>query len=144
MFGMIPFNRSERNLFNYLDQIERNFRDDDFAEAMQFRCDVQDAGDAYLLEAELPGFDRKDIDVNLEGSALVISAKRDSKTETKSKDGSFLRRERKRGSFCRSFDATDIDVERVRASYKNGVLKLTLPKKNVEPPSARRIEISEE
>ena len=59
MFGLIPFERdnslSTQNLFNYLDNIEKSFfRDMD--PAAQFRTDIKDAGNEYLLEAELPGF----------------------------------------------------------------------------------------
>lgn len=142
MFGMIPFDRSERNLFNYLDQMERNFWDGSISDAMQFRCDVQDKGDNYLLEAELPGFDANDINIDLEGNRLTISAQRDESTENKAEDGSYLRRERKFGAFSRSFDVSAIDTDHIDASYKNGVLELSLPKKTAQVSTARHIQIA--
>ncbi len=144
MFGMIPFDRNEHSLFNYLDEMERNFWSGNISDAMQFRCDVQDKGDSYLMEAELPGFESKDIKIDLNGSNLVISAQRDESTEKKDENGGYLFRERKCGSFSRSFDVSGIDTDSIRASYKNGVLELVLPKKNAQLPSARRIEIAEQ
>lgn len=142
MFGMIPFDRSERNLFNYLDQMERNFWNGSISGAMQFRCDVQDKGDRYLLEAELPGFDANDININLEGERLTISAQRDECIENKTEDGSYLRRERKLGAFSRSFDVSTIDTDHIDALYKNGVLELSLPKKTAQVSTGRHIQIS--
>ena len=54
MFGMIPFTRQENNLFRYLDNMEREMMSG-FGDFSQFRCDIQDKGGSYLLEAELPG-----------------------------------------------------------------------------------------
>ena len=75
MFDLIPFGRNERNLFNYLDNVERSFWDGSISNMAQFRCDVQDKGDSYLLEAELPGFEREDIGIDLDGTTLVITAR---------------------------------------------------------------------
>ena len=141
MFDMIPFGRSERNLFNYLDHIEKDFWDGSLSGMAQFRCDVQDKGDRYLLEAELPGFEKEDISIDHDGTSLVITARHNSETGEKDKDGSYVRRERKFGSFSRSFDLAGIDSEGITAAYKNGVLELTLPKQRAEAPVARRIAI---
>ena len=54
MFGMIPFGREENSLWNYLDNMERSLFTG-FGDMSQFRCDIQDKGGHYLLEAELPG-----------------------------------------------------------------------------------------
>ena len=129
MFDLIPFGRNERNLFNYLDNVERSFWDCSISNMAQFRCDVQDKGDSYLLEAELPGFEREDIGIDLDGTTLVITARHSSESGEKDKDGNYLRRERKFGSFSRSFDVSGVDTEHISAAYKNGVLELTLPKR---------------
>ena len=127
MFDLIPFGRNERNLFNYLDNVERSFWDGSISNMAQFRCDVQDKGDSYLLEAELPGFEREDIGIDLDGTTLVITARHSSESGEKDKDGNYLRRERKFGSFSRSFDVSGVDTEHISAAYKNGGLELTLP-----------------
>lgn len=144
MFNMIPFNNGERNLFDYLDEMERNFWDGSITDTKQFRCDIQDKGDSYLLEAELPGFERENIHIDQEGDTLTISASTDTSNEKKSEDGSYLRRERKVGSFSRSFDVSGIDTDQIQATYRNGVLSLNLPKKNAQLPNSRRIEIAGE
>ncbi len=143
MFGMIPFDRNEHSLFNYLDEMERSFWNGSISDAMQFRCDVQDRGDHYLMEAELPGFESKDIKIDLDGDKLTISAQRDENEEKKDENG-YLFRERKFGSFSRSFDVSGIDTDKVHASCKNGVLELVLPKRSARLPGARRIEIADQ
>lgn len=144
MFDLIPFGRNERNLFGLLDNVERSFWDGSISNMAQFRCDVQDKGDSYLLQAELPGFNREDIGIDLDGTTLVITARHNSESEEKDKDGNYLRRERKFGSFSRSFDVSGVDTEHIGAAYKNGVLELTLPKQAARAPQARRIEIAGE
>ena len=85
MFDLIPFGRNERNLFNYLDNVERSFWDGSISNMAQFRCDVQDKGDSYLLEAELPGFEREDIGIDLDGTTLVITARHSSESGERTK-----------------------------------------------------------
>ena len=106
--------------------------------------DIRDAGDKFVLEAELPGFEREDIGIDLDGTTLVITARHSSESGEKDKDGNYLRRERKFGSFSRSFDVSGVDTEHISAAYKNGVLELTLPKQAARVPQARRIEIAGE
>ena len=84
MFGMIPFGREENSLWNYLDNMERSLFTG-FGDMSQFRCDIQDKGDHYLLEAELPGFQKEDISLDLAGDSLVITARHTSETEDKQK-----------------------------------------------------------
>ena len=141
MFDLIPFGRNERNLFNYLDNVERSFWDGSISNMAQFRCDVQDKGDSYLLEAELPGFEREDIGIDLDGTTLVITARHSSESGEKDKDGNYLRRERKFGSFSRSFNIKSIDTDAITAEDNDGVLTLTMPEKTPEVPAARRLEI---
>ena len=74
MFGMIPFGREENSLFNYLDNMERSLFTG-FGDMSQFRCDIQDKGDSYLMEAALPGFNNEDICIDLNGDSLMITAR---------------------------------------------------------------------
>ena len=104
--------------------------------------DVQETADAYLLEAELPGFDEKQIKVQVEGGKLSIESNKDEEKKEE-KDGAFLLRERRNVSFSRSFTLPEnADTESVSAVFKNGVLSLEI-KKRAE--NARRlIEITAE
>lgn len=140
MFGMIPFGREENSLFNYLDNMEKNLFAG-FGDVSHFRCDIQDKGDSYLMEAELPGFQKEDIAVDVNGDTMVITARHNSETGDKDEKGNYVRRERKFGSYSRSFDVTGIDADNIKASYNNGILELTLPKKAEENTSTRSIQI---
>ena len=139
MFGMIPFDRRDSSLFDMLDNFERNFFGTSSNTASSFRTDIRDEGDKFVLEAELPGFKKEDIKLDLKDGVLTISAQHSSENEEK-KD-SYVRRERRYGSFSRSFDVSGIQEDHISAAYNNGVLELTLPKAQPEVPAARQIEI---
>ena len=141
MFGLTRRNYYPVNTYNpwqEMEALERRFFDpvmNDF-----FRTDVTDEGDHYLLETDLPGFDKNDIHLELEGDTLTIRAERHAKTEQMEKD-KIVRMERSYGSYSRSYDISEIDAEAIKAKYDNGVLQLTLPKREQLPPASRKIEI---
>ena len=142
MFDLIPFGRNERNLFQYLDNMEKNLFDGLDSRVSRFRTDILDKGDRYVLEADLPGFKKEDIQLDLEGDILTIRAEHTEEKEDKDEKKQYVRRERRYGSFSRSFDVSGIQTEQIAASYENGVLKLDLPKAAPVPaPSSRRIDI---
>ncbi len=107
----------------------------------EFKTDIQDKGDSFLLEADLPGFRKEDIHIDLDGDTMTISAERHSEREDKDKEGGYLRCERSYGSYRRAFDVSGIEESAMTASYTDGVLRLTLPKKQQVVSGARRIEI---
>ena len=141
MFGMLPFDRSDNNLFDTFDAFTRDFFRKSNAELPAFRTDIRDTGDAYLLEAELPGFKKEDISLDLKEGILTITAAHSESSEKKGEDGSYIRRERRYGSFQRSFDVTGIDEAAITAAYENGVLALTLPKAKPAEPESKKIVI---
>ena len=143
MFELIPFDRTIRHMTNFdpfreLDNMERSFFVNGSV-VSAFRTDVSDTGDAFKLEAELPGFSKDDIKIDIENDCLTISAERKFDDEDKKKN--FVKRERFYGSYSRSFDVTGIDTDAIEASYNDGVLTLTMPKKKAEVPASRRLEI---
>lgn len=138
MFGMIPFERND-NLFNVFDNFERNFFGGNTVSA--FRTDIRDEGDKFVLEAELPGFAKEDIQLNVKDGILTITAQHKESNDEKDKKGNYIRRERRYGSFTRSFDISGIQEHAITAAYNNGVLELDLPKAQPEVPVARQIEI---
>lgn len=140
MFELMPFSREERSLFDYLNQMERSFFGGGNPAVKQFCTDILDKGDHYLLQAELPGFAKEEIQIHLDGDRLTVSAEHKEETEEK-QDGQFVRRERRYGSFARSFDVSGIDATGIRAAYNNGVLELTLPKQQAQVPPTRQIEV---
>ena len=141
MFGMIPFERGNDNFFDLFDNFERKFFGNSSASLQDFRTDIRDAGDRFILEAELPGFQKEDIKLDLKDGILTITAQHSENKEEKDDKGQYIRRERRYGSFSRSFDVTGVDEEHITASYNNGVLELSLPKVVPVVPEAKRIAI---
>ena len=141
MFGMIPFERSDDNFFDLFDNFERKFFGNSNAAIPDFRTDIRDAGDRFVLDAELPGFNKEDIKLDVKDGILTISAQHTENKDEKDDKGSYIRRERRYGSFTRSFDITGVDDEHITASYNNGVLELNLPKAVPVVPEAKRIAI---
>ena len=148
MFEIIPmthFNRALRSPFADFDNLARAFFDEPFfsakAQIRPFRTDIKKTDEGFVLEADLPGFDKKDISVRLEGDVLTIKAQRHSESEDKDKKDSFVRIERSFGTYERSFDVSGIDTENVGAKYENGVLSLTMPAKQPQTPPSRQLTI---
>lgn len=103
------------------------------------RIDVTERDNAYEVRAELPGAKREDIGVEIEGSRISISAKTNAEAERKEGD-KLLYSERTSESYARSFELPQaVDSSATVAKFENGVLTLTLPKKDA--PKTRRIEI---
>ena len=125
--------------FRLFDEMERSFFKG--SELGDFRADIRDTGDAYELEADLPGVKKEDIKVDLDNNYLTISAERHAEKDEKDKKGNYVRRERSYGSYSRSFDVTGVQTEQITAEYTDGVLKLHLPKKQEALPTTRRLEI---
>ncbi|MEA5012610.1 MAG: Hsp20/alpha crystallin family protein [Angelakisella sp.] len=127
MFDLTPFTSSGTSIGNLFDTMTRSFFGDTGVSLAGFRTDVLDKGDHYLLEAELPGFNKEDIRIDLDGDRLVIAAEH--KEEKEDRQEQYLRRERSYGSFMRAFDVSSVKTDNITAKYQNGVLELTLPKK---------------
>ena len=100
-----------------------------------------DDGSEYLLEADLPGVKKEDIQLDLTDNILTIKAERHSEYEEKDKKGNYVRCERSFGSYQRSFDTTGIDVDKIDAEFKDGVLKLTMPKLVEQKPEPKKLTI---
>ena len=141
MYAMTPFGKRDYDLFDMFDDIDHSF----FAPAAggkRIRTDIRDEGDKLVMEAELPGFAKEDINIDITDDLLTLSAEHKTENEEKDKNGKYIRRERSYGSYKRSFDLTGIDASAVTAEYKSGILTLDLPKKQNEPPKSRRLEIT--
>jgi len=96
-------------------------------EGRGIRVDVRDTGEDLLVEAELPGFEKDEIEVTLKDNYLTIQAERKEVVEEE-KEG-YLRRERSYGKLQRSFTLPcEVDADKVEAKYEAGVLKIKLPK----------------
>lgn len=141
MVGLVPFNRKNKEIstntgigdfYNLLDDFFSN--DWPFRRTLTydtFKVDVEDNGKEYLIEAEMPGVDKKDINVELNDGKLTISITRDESSETKKKN--FIHKERCYNSMSRSIYLKDSKPDAIKAKLENGVLKIIVPK--VEKPN---------
>ena len=123
----------------FFDRVFHDFFGDGFSHFDNFNTDVIDKGDNYLLQAELPGFEKEEIKVDLDKDTLTISATH--KEEKKENGPNYIRQESRYNSYCRSFHIPGIKKENISAAYNNGVLEVSLPKENVILDAPKRIEI---
>ncbi len=149
MFELRPYSRKNYSMYNpfrEMDELEKRFFSEPFGffdngALDEFKTDIKDEGDHYELEADLPGFDKKDIKLDINGDVLTVKAERHSEHEEKDKRGKYVRCERSYGSYSREFDLSNIDANNIKAKYENGVLKLNMPKKAASLSEPKHLEI---
>jgi HSP20 family protein len=101
--------------------------------------DIHETKDSFLIMAELPGVKQEDIQVSIEGDTLTLKGER--KRETEVKEDQYHRIERSYGRFERSILLPSVvDAGRVKATYRDGVLEIELPKKEEARPKAIKVE----
>ena len=129
-----------RELMNMSRQLNTTFgEDDDSYGSWAPPVDIFERDDHLVIRAELPGVDRDAIDVQVENNRLILTGER--KSETEVDNDNVYRRERRYGKFVRSFALPrTVDSSKIGATYKDGVLELTLPKSEQAKP--RRIQVS--
>ena len=140
MLSLVPFESTGNSIFNYLDNMEKNFFGIFYSPHSHFRTDIEDKGDRFVLTAELPGYEKDDISIDVSEDMLTIKAEMHSEN-TEETENRYIRKERREGFLCRSFNVSGIDTEDIFAEYKNGILTLEMPKTEPESPDVRRIEI---
>ena len=154
---LIPWNRersvdvarrSEEPFWSLHREMNRLFEDFahglDLAPALGYegfgpRVDVRETDDTVLVEAEMPGLEEKDFELTLTQSALTLRGEKRREHEEK---GSIYRYERSYGSFERTIPLPcEVEADQVKATYRNGVLNVTLPKTESARTNVRRIEV---
>ncbi|WNS41952.1 Hsp20/alpha crystallin family protein [Paenibacillus sp. MMS20-IR301] len=146
MFDLVPFGKRREDAFGVLAKsLNEVFNDDFFApltsSALSFRTDVRESEGAYLIEAELPGFKKEDINIDYTSPYLTIKAVRKEEKSEDNKEQMAVRRERRYGQYVRRFYVQDIAEEGIRASLQDGVLSLEVPKR--QKTQGKRIEIQD-
>ncbi len=102
--------------------------------------DIYETENSLVVTAEIPGISEKDIEVKIENNQLIIKGER--KFEKEAKEENYHRIERVYGSFYRSFSLPNtVDHDKVKAEYKNGVLKITMGKREEVKPKQIKIEV---
>ena len=141
MFGLIPYENRRNDPhgegMRLMDEFERRFLDRTVSAG---RTDISDCGDHFMLETELPGFEREEINVDVNGDVLSVRAERKSENGDCG-DKNYICCERRKCTVSRAFDISGVDGENITAEYKNGLLRLRLPKK-AEKSKARRLELN--
>jgi len=110
----------------YLDDIFNDFgREERF---VPMKCDIYEKDGLYNVEMDIPGYDRNDIKIECDDGILTVTAEKTRDNNTEEKDKKYIRRERFYGKVSRTFNFTDIDEDNINAEFKNGILKITIPK----------------
>ena len=153
MFGLVPRKPNNRELDSF--GPFRWFGEDFFAPMMRddlvpplpphimnsFKVDVKDLGSSYEISAELPGMKKENIHLDYRDNYLTIAARTDVTEEKKDSAGNYIHRERRTGSVSRSFYVDDIDDSKISAEFKDGILKIDLPKIDKTTKKSSSIEI---
>ena len=134
MFELTPFGYrrvASYNPFRELEEMSHSFWND--ADVSGFRTDIKKVDGSYVLEAELPGFKKEEINVDLKDGYLTISATKSlDKDEEDKKQRRVIRQERYVGTSQRTFYVGDVKAEDVKCKYEAGVLMIEVPKKDVK------------
>lgn len=139
MYGITTYKKNGYDPFKELRAWQKNFFNDE--NAVTIKTDIKDTGDSYVIDAELPGYKKEEINVDVNDDILTISAEKHNETNEEEKNG-YIRRERYYGSVSRSFNISEVEASQITAKHENGVLTLTLPKKKDQIPQSHKIEIN--
>ena len=138
-----------RNMFNVFDDVEKmvnqafghSIRNTEVTSQLQPLLDVYETDSTIEVSVDLPGVEKKDVEVNVSNGFLTISGERKN-TAGESTEGRIWQ-ETSFGTFKRSFELTDAVVEdKIKAQFKNGVLKISLPKAEEIKPAVRKIAVN--
>lgn len=154
MFGLTPYNKRNRGLINRpLDILDfdnfnnfvQSFFDNDFfpsalGNANQMKVDIKENEKEYILEAELPGVKKEDVNIELRDDRLTISVEKNEQIVEEKEN--YIRKERRYGSQSRSFYVENVKSEDVGAKFENGILSISLQKKEIKSSNSRKIDIN--
>ena len=110
----------------YLDDFFEDFAPMPKMKGMDMKCDIYEKGGNVHIEMDVPGYDKKDIKLDVDDGILTIEATREEEKEDEEKN--YFRKERVYGSYKRQFNVGNIDENKINAKFENGVLKVTFPK----------------
>lgn len=103
--------------------------------------DIYETNDSFVVSADLPGLNKDEIQIDLKDNTLTLKGEK--KFEEKVSKDNYIRVERAYGSFVRSFTLPqNVDPEKIKAKYKEGILEITIPKKEEAKPKQIKVELS--
>ena len=125
----------------FQDTVNRLFSDQTSTRPWAPSVDIFETDNELVLKADVPGVDEKEIDIRIENGTLLLKGER--KFERDEKNKGFHRLERSYGSFVRYFTVPEtVDTDNVKADFKQGVLTVVLPKKEVAKPKAIKVQVN--
>ncbi|MGL5207559.1 MAG: Hsp20/alpha crystallin family protein [Acidaminococcaceae bacterium] len=131
MFELQPFRKGHLSKKDFFTNFFDNIFDEDFSPAgvfgSSFKVDVRETEKNFTVDADLPGFKKEDVHVSYKDNYLTIKAKREE--NVKEEKENYIRQERSTGEVMRRFFVEDVDDDAIAAEFKDGVLKIILPKK---------------
>jgi HSP20 family protein len=147
---LVPYSRKNRGLSKgpqdvfSIDNLFDNFFGDSFMPALfagddQIRVDIKENENEYNIQADLPGVKKEEINVELNNDRLTISVVRNE--EINEEKENYIRKERRSGSYCRSFYVENVVEDQISAKFENGVLSMVLPKRESGVNKKNKIEI---
>ncbi len=147
---LVPYGRRNKSLSQKpqsafdIDSMFDNFFGDSFMPAIftgdnQMKVDIKENEKEYIVEADMPGVKKEEINVELNDDRLTIAVERNE--EVNEEKENYIRRERRCGSYCRNFAVENVKNEEIAAKFENGVLSIVLPKKEEEAKKSSKIEI---
>ena len=147
MTGLIPFNRKNTNVanagFDDFYNMFDNFFGDRWVQGRNvgndlFRIDVKEKDNEYVVEAELPGIKKDEIDLNVDDKMLSISVNKTEKVDEEKEN--YIHRERRSASMSRSIRLMGANLADIKAKLDDGILTITVPKQS-KMPDQRRVAI---
>ena len=147
MTGLVPFNRKRSDLLSTGFDDFQNMLDDFFTDGWPsrrslagdtFKIDVQEKEKEYIIEAEVPGVQKNEVDIAIEEGRLKIAINKVERTDEKNEN--YIHRERRYSSMQRNIMLADADSAGIKATLQDGVLSIKVPKKE-KTDSSKKIEI---
>lgn len=150
MFGLTPYNRrnmdvGRRRGSHPMDSMVDNFFKGFFEPYHyglqgQMKVDIKDNETDYVIEADLPGVDKNNVQIEFKNDILTVAVQQDNIKEEEREN--FICKERRTSSMSRSFKVDNVEAKDIKAKFDNGVLSITLPKSEKEKENQYRIDIN--
>jgi len=149
MAGLVPFNRRNANIAHTGTGFEDfyNMLDDFFSDGLMssrsllrdtFKIDIEERELEFLIEAEIPGIKKEEIDLNIDNEELCITVNRAEESGKEAKN--YIHRERRVSSMCRRVRLSGAKFDEIKAKLEDGVLYVIIPK-DIKTSSSRKIDI---
>jgi HSP20 family protein len=152
MLALQPLFCKQPSVFDYFDNLDRLFDLPAKPAFAPVKSDIIERDDSYVLTAELPGFSKEEINIDISDNVLTIQAEHSTEKNTEDNEAkedteadvpvNYICKERSSVSYKRSFNVDGIDVAKIGAKLENGILELNLPKMTPKEPEKITINVA--